>query len=296
MPAIRADRESSAPVDGGELAYGEWNPAAPGPAVLAVHGITATHRAWPVLARHLPGTRILAPDLRGRGRSADLPAPYGLRQHARDLAALLDHAGLDRVVVVGHSMGAFVSVRFAAAHPDRVASLVLVDGGVPLAVPEGVSPEDLPRVTLGPALERLSQAFPSREAYRDFWRAHPALGPYWSEAVAGYVDYDLVESDGALRPSPNPEAVAQSARELGGQDGYPDDLAALRMRVDVLRAPRGLLDADPLYAPGVLDAAVAALPDAALHEVEDVNHYTIVMSDRGAEEVAAVVRTQLAAA
>ena len=91
---------------------------------------TATHLGWLEVAQRLPDVILLAPDLRGRGRSAHLPGPYGLATHVADLVALLDAVGCERVVV-GHSMGGFVAVTLAALHPDRVSRLVLVDGGLP---------------------------------------------------------------------------------------------------------------------------------------------------------------------
>ena len=90
--------------------------------VLLVHGITASHVQWRAVARRL-GERddlcLLAPDLRGRGRSAGLPPSGGLRTHVEDLLALLDHAGAGRVVLAGHSMGAYVVALAAAEHPER---------------------------------------------------------------------------------------------------------------------------------------------------------------------------------
>ncbi|MGK3816897.1 alpha/beta fold hydrolase, partial [Enterococcus faecium] len=65
------------------------------------------------MAREAPDVRLLAPDLRGRGRSADLSGPFGMSAHSDDLAAILDAAGVDRALIVGHSMGAFVSAVFA---------------------------------------------------------------------------------------------------------------------------------------------------------------------------------------
>ena len=181
----------AAPVAGGVLAGGQWRADAAGLPVLAVHGITASHRNWDLVAAALPDQRVIAPDLRGRGRSNSLPAPYGLVQHADDLAATLDALDIERVYVLGHSMGAFVSVRFAERHPDRIAGLALIDGGLPVPSPEGISPEDLPKVLLGPALERLSMTFPSRAEYVRFWQRHPALGPYWNSSIEAYVQYDL---------------------------------------------------------------------------------------------------------
>lgn len=111
-----APRLRTVEVDGGPMTVGEWGPE-DGTPVLAVHGITASLAGWWLLAAALPEVRLVAPDLRGRGRSNVLPGPYGLDRHAADLEQLLDGLGLDRVVVVGHSMGAFVGVRLVGLGP-----------------------------------------------------------------------------------------------------------------------------------------------------------------------------------
>ena len=285
----------AAPVAGGFLSCGQWRADAAGTPVLAVHGITATHRSWDLFAAALPDRRVIAPDLRGRGRSNDLPAPFGLVQHADDLAAVLDAQGVDRVFVIGHSMGAFVSVRFAERHPDRIAGLALIDGGLPVPNPDDVAPEDLPAVLLGPALERLSMTFPSRASYVDFWRRHPALGPYWSGAIEVYVDYDVDGVEPMLRSSASAEAVAVNAVELDGSAGYAEALLATPGPVDFFRAPRGLLDAAPLYPEAVVAAWAERMPQLVVHDVADVNHYTIVMSELGAGSVIPVIRARIEA-
>ncbi|MFF2496184.1 alpha/beta fold hydrolase [Agromyces sp. NPDC058064] len=286
----------AAPVAGGLLAGGQWHEDAPGLPVLAVHGITASHRNWDLFAEAVPERRIVAPDLRGRGRSSVLPAPYGLEQHADDLAAFLDALGIERAYVVGHSMGAFVSVRLAERHPERVAGLALVDGGLPVPSPDGVAAAELPKLLLGPALERLSMTFADRAAYLDFWRRHPALGPYWNEAIEAYVDYDLDGREPELRSSANAEAVAVNAVELDGRGGYTAALEALPGPVDVFRAPRGLLDADPLYPEALVAEWAARVPALVTHEVADVNHYTILMTEGGTGSVIPVIRARMEAA
>lgn len=288
--AHRAHRSWTAPVPGGELAGGTWEPAeVPAPAALptliGIHGITANHLAWARVAAALPATRLIAPDLRGRGRSGDLPGPFGLTAHADDIARALDALGVDRAPVAGHSMGAFVAVRFAELHPDRVDRLVLVDGGLPLALPAGIPPEQLPAVVLGPALQRLRMRFASGEEYRAFWRQHPAIGPWWNETVADYVDYDLVGTAPELRSSVSEAAVSVDAFELDGRDGYAEALAGLDLPVAFLRAPRGLLDADPLYDPAVVEEWAGRLPQLRVTEADDVNHYTILMADAGVRQL-----------
>ncbi|MBM7504340.1 alpha/beta hydrolase [Agromyces aurantiacus] len=287
----------SAPVRGGDLAGGQWRADASGVPVLALHGITASHRAWHHVADALPGRRIVAPDLRGRGRSNALPGPWSLRDHADDQARVLDALGIERAFVVGHSMGAFVTVRFAAAHRDRVAGVVLVDGGLPLPHPEGLAPDEVAAAVLGPALARLEMRFADADAYADFWKAHPAIGPAWDDRVADYVAYDLVGTPPELRSSSSADAVAQNVLELDGSDGYDDDLAALPAPVDFLRAERGLLDQPEALYPRERVAALAQrMPALRVTEVAGLNHYTIVMTEAGAAQVAAVVAPRLAEA
>lgn len=283
------------PVRGGDLAGGQWRTDAAGVPILALHGITATHRAWHHVADALPGRRIVAPDLRGRGRSNGLPGPWSLRDHADDQLRVLDALGIERAFVVGHSMGAFVTVRLAAAHPDRVAGVVLVDGGLPIPHPEGLAADEVAAAVLGPALARLEMRFPDPAAYVDFWKAHPAIGPAWDDHLADYVAYDLVGTPPELRSSSVAEAVAQNVLELDGSDGYADDLASLPAPVDFLRAERGLLDQpEALYPRERVAAFAERMPALRVTEVAGLNHYTIVMTEAGAAQVAAVVAPRLA--
>lgn len=271
-------------VGDGELAVAEFGPL-DAPALLAIHGITSSSRAWLALARHLPDVRIVAPDLRGRGRSRDLPPSSGLRQHAHDLSRVLDALGLDRVPVVGHSMGAFVAVALADASPDAVASLLLIDGGYPLQRPAGVPDDDLAATVLGPVAARLNREFPTRAAYRDFWREHPALRGAFTPDIAEYADYDLVGDPPHLRTASTVEAIAADALDLYGPDWYLAALVGLRIPARLLRAPRGLLDEPGGLYPG-LPASPSLAPTMHVSDVADVNHYTILMTDPGAGVVA----------
>src|SRR5437588_2340166 len=136
--ATRLDIE----VPGGTLAAFRLADAAErAPCVVAVHGITSSSRNWIAVARELDGrATLVAVDLRGRGASNELPGPYGLSAHARDVLLVLDELGVEQVVLAGHSLGAYVVARVAAEHPDRVSVAVLVDGGLRIPWTEGVGP------------------------------------------------------------------------------------------------------------------------------------------------------------
>jgi pimeloyl-ACP methyl ester carboxylesterase len=95
--------------------------------VVLTHGLAAAAATWsaqvPALAaRH----RVLTWDLRGHGRSAAEPSPCTIADLAADLRGVLDHAGVARAVVLGHSAGGVVAMQFALDHPQRTAGLVLV--------------------------------------------------------------------------------------------------------------------------------------------------------------------------
>ncbi|BCW78420.1 alpha/beta hydrolase [Arthrobacter sp. NicSoilC5] len=289
-------RTTEVAVRGGTLHTAIWGPDDPAaPTVLAVHGVTASHKSWACLAEALPDVRIIAPDLRGRGRSNQLPGPYGMTTHAQDLAAVLEDLADGPLVVVGHSMGGFASLVLADLFPERVRSLVLVDGGLPLQVPAGLSDEEVISSVLGPAAERLNATFPSREVYRSFWREHPAFSADWGPLVDAYVDYDLTGEEPELRPATRYEAMAEDTADLHRGASLLAALDGLTVNTDVLRAPRGLLnEPTALYAPGYLESWAAKLPALRVTQVPDVNHYTIIMGQSGAAAVAESVRAALA--
>ncbi|WP_224760654.1 MULTISPECIES: alpha/beta hydrolase [unclassified Salinibacterium] len=282
-------RSRTIPVQGGELQVGVWGDD-DAPTVLAIHGITASHRAWSLLAEHAPQLRIIAPDLRGRGRSNALPGPWGMPTHADDAAAVLDAFGVERCTVLGHSMGGFVSANLAMRHPSRVGELLLVDGGLPIPVPAGVSDDDLLTALIGPAAERLAMRFASVEEYRDFWRVHPAFAADWNPTMEQYVDYDLQGDAPELRPSALIDAVAQDSRQLSGDERYAEALAELSIPTQFVRAPRGLLGQIPaLYSRELVIEWEARMPQLTTHEAVDVNHYTIVMAEHGVRQVLPIV-------
>ena len=273
-------------VRGGSLRVGIWG-AESSPPLLAIHGITASHLAWQLVAEALPDLRIIGPDLRGRGRSNELPGPYGFDQHADDLARLIDHLGLGPVPIVGHSMGGFVAVAVAHRHPDLISGVLLLDGGLPFVIGPEVDLDLLVASTLGPALERLDLSFESVDAYRAFWRRHPALTDAWGPALIDYVDYDLIGDVPRLHSAVSAEAVRIDAREQFATRVDDQVLARLSRPMTMITAPRGLLGAPPgLYPTDVMHRWRALLPGLEVTELDGVNHYTMVMAAAGVAQIA----------
>ena len=99
--------------------------------MLAVHGLTGHGQRWRHLADYVPEITIAAPDLVGHGRSS-WAAPWTIDANVAAFAALLDDQATTPVLVVGHSFGGALAMHLAAARPDQVSALLLLDPAVGL--------------------------------------------------------------------------------------------------------------------------------------------------------------------
>lgn len=255
-----------------------WEGAA-GP-VFCIHGITANCRCWDRLARRLsPAYRILAMDLRGRGRSEKPAAGYSLESHTRDIRCVLDDLRIDRAVIMGHSLGAFIGLAFAARHPDRVEKLILVDGGGDL------SGARMKKVLAGikPSLDRLGQVFPNAAAYLAKMRESPFIQP-WNAGIEDYYRYEIEPVDGGVRTNIEPAHIAEEAGNLRRFKCAPY-YAKVRCRVLILRATVGLLSDDDLLLPtAVLRRMLREIPEAAAVSIPAANHYGILFQPHPARD------------
>jgi lipase len=155
--------------------YGPARPAQ----ILALHGLTGHGRRWQVLAdEYLAEYAVLAPDLLGHGRSS-WDAPWTIDANVEALAAVLGSEADGPVVVVAHSFGAAIALNLAAAHPELVASLVLLDPAIGL---DGRWMREIADGMLG------SPDYPDRQQARDE-KVHGS----WGEVPAEALDRDLDE-------------------------------------------------------------------------------------------------------
>jgi pimeloyl-ACP methyl ester carboxylesterase len=261
MPSIK--------VNGVSLAVYEWQGS--GPAIVAIHGLTANHTCWAPLADSLtPDFRFIAYDLRGRGESDKPSSGYSLAHHCQDLLGLLDAMRLPRAVIAGHSLGANIAVAFADRHPERVEKLVLVDGGFDFRA------EVLD--SLQPALARLDLTFPSMEVFLGLMQQLPPLQGRWNDYVERYFRYDVeTASDGSVRSKVAKHAIEEELANL-----QRERLWALHHLIAcptlILRAPDGLLtESDCLMTHAEGEAIAAAIKGSRLVTIEGENHYSILL-------------------
>jgi pimeloyl-ACP methyl ester carboxylesterase len=275
------------PVDGGALRalrFGEGEQI-----ILAAHGITANALAFTAVARALPPQwSLVALDLRGRGDSNHLGGPFGMDRHADDICAAARFLSDEPIVLTGQSMGAYAALRAAVRAPELFKYVVLIDGGLPLPVPPGLDPDVILDATVGPAVERLKQTFPTEESYVDFFRVHPALVDHWSDDVADYVRRDLAGEPGAFRSKASPEGVRADGRDLIlNAETFGEDLMRLQIPALLLHAPRGMLGQEGGMLPqSVVDHWAGTAPRLRAELIPETNHYTILMTSDAAVTLA----------
>jgi pimeloyl-ACP methyl ester carboxylesterase len=269
-------------VPGGVLAV-EVLPGSTEP-VLAVHGISSHRKLWSWLRAESPHLTLVAPDLRGRADSVDVAGPSSVARHADDMVAVLDALGLERVHVIGMSMGGFVGVELAHRFPARVKSLVLVDGGFPMAAPPGLTREALPAV-FADRHARLTKQWEHDDLVQFFTEQTASLLDPADPLLRDYLRHDL-DADGRVRLSG--EALVGDAESVYFGEN-PWRQLALPIRFSYAQWSTGA-DTSPAY-PDVTDY-VAKCVDA--RYVPGVDHAGTIMSKAGAAVAAELVEGALA--
>lgn len=233
------------------LAFEDKDPGVPSrvPLVL-IHGHPFDRTMWhPQLTEFATARRVIAPDLRGYGASPVTPGTVPLSRHARDIAGLLDHLGVDTFALAGLSMGGQIAMECAARFGDRIRGLVLADTFPAAETTEG-------RHSRNAMADRLLT-----EGMRGY--ADEVL----EKMVAPYADPEVKAHVYRMMTATSPEGAAAALRGRAERPDYRELLTKLPVPALVM------VGADDTYTP-VADAEAmhAALPDSVLHVVEGAAH------------------------
>jgi len=259
--------------------------------VLAMHGLTAQHRSFNALARHLVHPDgMVALDLRGRGDSEKLPSGnYDLTAHAEDVIRTLDHLEIGRGVLAGHSSGAFVSLYTALLYPDRVRAIVLIDGGWPRPE-ESSEPDEQIEEGLERAYRRLDMVFETPEDYLDYW--FPGQNVTLEDLppeLADYYLYDLERVDGGYTPKASRAAAEENAESIFFESPTAAEMRGIGCPVALVRAAEGFFPGtDPLISDETRNVMAEVLDLRSDRLLSGANHYTMLFNE-SAREVADVI-------
>jgi pimeloyl-ACP methyl ester carboxylesterase len=240
------------------------------------------------VARALAGrARLVAPDYRGANGSERVGPPYGLLAHADDVERIADHFRVERPILAGWSLGAFIAASAAERLGARAKGTVLVDGGVPLPLPEGFEPAATRESLIEPAMRRYRMQFESRDEHRAVWTRHPALRDpsLWTASLLEAIDDEIEQTADGLRFRVNLESLRADVLDtLRGDTG--SAVTRLSSPVTLVWAERGLEDEPVGYYPLEMARETTRRHGIRLTEAHGLNHYTLMISERGARLVA----------
>lgn len=261
----------------------------PDPPLILLHGLTANARYFDGFVRAgLTDFRgALAVDMRGRGLSDQPVSGYTMADHAADVIALLDHAGIERAVLCGHSYGALLTLYLANERPERVDRAILLD----IAGPTMQNP--LVFDLLQPSLSRLGKVFPSMDAFLDEMKTQPSLVGAWDQDVESYFRADVEPlPSGAVRVRTSRDVIHQVVIEAQEVDWHLClAQAALPTLLVHASGPFGPPGTSPLVLEEQAREAVLLLPECRYARVPG-NHMSMMFGD-SARAVLAEVRAFL---
>ena len=226
-----------------------------GPPLLLVAGLASDAMSWLTVATPLAARfRTIAPDNRGVGRTRPQDGPSSIDAMADDCAALLDHLGIARAHVLGHSMGGFIAQRLALRHPARVDRMVLAATG---AAP---GPANVAR--FADLADRLDAGEPPATWFRRlfdmiFSRRFLADPASVDAALRWALEYPFPQSAAAFR---------RQAEAIAAFDGSAD-LSRLATRARVVAGRE-----DMLFPAATCRALAEALPGADLVVIDGAAH------------------------
>ena len=177
---------------------------------------------------------------------------------------------IEKPVLLGQSLGAYIALAFAHRFPELVDSLILMDAGAQLSL------EQWTRVgeAIRPSLERLDKTFPTFEDYVSNLKDAAYLNP-WNESIENFFRYESQEVGGVFKSRINPAHIQEESMNLATTDtsGYYENI---KCPVLVLRATKGMVTDDLVFPEEVIPAFRKSLPQADIVSLADINHYSIL--------------------
>lgn len=239
--------------------------------IIAIHGLTGTHKNMQYYAEALKGEyRFIAFDLRGRGNSSEADQDTSIYRHSQDVIDLIHAMNIENPILLGHSMGAFISM-IVASRLKSVKGVILLDGAASMSARQ--------REIVKPSLGRLSKKYDTRESYSEEVKGiYQKLGIGWTPLLKETVEYEIHRVDSHWEHKSDEQTILQDFESF--YTFKPEDIC---QNVDC----RTLL----IYAKGKIGAFSALFFEkdyAAVKRytrhlqtmVTDCNHYTMVFEER----------------
>ncbi len=255
--------------DGLSLYYRDFSPNMAGTPVICLPGLTRNSRDFEDLAVYLRDRfRVLTPDLRGRGFSQHDPEwrNYHPGTYVRDVWRLLDRLSIDRVVVIGTSLGGLIAMALAGQDSSRLTGVIMNDIG-PQVAPQGLARIQKYAGRLPPVCSWEEAIEQTREINGE-WLPGLSEADWEKLARRAYRNTD----DGVPRLDMDPE-IGRAVRELGPTSGDPWQLFRALAEIPTL-VLRGVLS--DILTPGILARMIEIKPDLEVVEVANRGHVPLL--------------------
>jgi 3-oxoadipate enol-lactonase len=224
-----------------------------GPAIVFIHGMGLDLTLWDDYAADLAESfRVVRLDMIGHGQSTPLPEAWGLGEHTKQVADLLDHLGIAKATIVGFSLGGTVAQRFALDYPDKIAGLIVVASVYGRTDEEQSAVEARLRIVEAEGPQGVVAGALSRWFTPDFRARNPDVVENWRR-----------------RLSANEPRAYLNAYQI-----YTHGHQTFQHRLGEIRAPALVLtgDRDPGQNPRMARAMSAAIPGSDVTILPDVAH------------------------
>ncbi|OLO42213.1 hypothetical protein BTR23_03035 [Alkalihalophilus pseudofirmus] len=239
--------------------------------IFAIHGLTGNFNSLSFYADALSKEyRVISYDLRGRGNSSPADADTSIYTHTEDALQLIEAINIEKPILLGYSMGAFISAMVASKMKD-IEALILLDGAGKTA------PEK--RELIKPSIGRLGKAYESQEAYVDEVKTiFSSLGVEWGPRLELTAKYEIKEENGVWKHKSSPEAIEQdfeSFYTFESKSFFP----SIQCKTLLFTAKEGLGANPPLFDD---ETYVDTIKYANNLETIDTscNHYTLVQQNQ----------------
>ncbi|VEF46605.1 alpha/beta hydrolase fold protein [Bacillus freudenreichii] len=237
--------------------------------IIGSHGLTGNHKQLHYYQEALSGDyRFISYDLLGRGNSDAAPADSSIDTHADDLLDLIDTLEIEHPILLGYSMGAYISA-IAASRLERTEALILLDGA-------GEADEATKKLVL-PSLDRLKKTFSSPDHYaQEAKKLYTSLGIDWGSHMEEVVRYEIKEDGGAWRNKSDPDTIARDFESFYTFQAE-DVLARVNCPVFLLTATGSLGDKGPLFKEEGYERTIESARNIRT-AVTSANHYELVFN------------------
>jgi pimeloyl-ACP methyl ester carboxylesterase len=235
--------------------------------LVLLHGMGGSLESFKRLAPYLAnrGFKVITYDMRGHGESPAKGDDYSTHAMADDLASLLDHLGVEKTYIIGHSMGGRVAARFAAEHPEQVEGLVVEDIDLIRRASPSTEKQRRALVKAAEVRRRLLKPYNSKEEYLK------AIEPFFNGPDLESIAESLIENEaGSWIVQSFPPDVYSLFWNQGNQDNILDDLGKTNVRTLLVRADSTLHEVH-LTDEGIRQAK-EKIPSAKIIEIAGAGH------------------------